>query len=351
LIPVALDAMGGDRAPEVTVAGAARAAKDLGIAVHLVGDPARIEPHLKRHSPLPDGLDIIPAAAVIGMDESPAAALLAKRDASIVVAMDLVKQGRACGVVSAGNSGAVMGAAALRLGLLPGVDRPAIAMLLPSRSGGVVVLDAGATVDSQPQHLLSFAQMGAAYAGCLLHRERPRVGLLNIGEEPSKGNAVAKKAYTLLADSSLNFVGNLEGEKIAEGAADVLVCDGFVGNVILKTVEGYAELFWGMLEQQLSAGVLRRLAAWLMRPGLSSLARKLDYAAYGGALLAGVNGVCVIGHGRSTPAAVENAIRVAKELADQSVVEKLRAFFGHDAGPATPQPAGRHLASHSEGQN
>ena len=323
MIPVALDAMGGDHAPQATVAGAVQAARNLNIPVLLVGNQHQLEAELDRHKPFPSTLDIVHAEAVIGMDESPGSALLRKRDASIVVAMNLVKEGRASSVVSAGNSGAVMGAAALRLGMLPGVERPAIAMLLPTRSGGAVLLDGGATVDSHPEHLRDFARMGSVYAECLLHVERPRVGLLNIGSEPSKGSALVKQTYALLSDLAINFVGNIEGQEIANGEIDVVVCDGFVGNALLKAIEGYGEFFWGIVKQRFSGGWHNRLAGWLVRNELRTVAQRLDYASYGGALLVGVHGICVISHGRSTPTAVESAIRVAKELADQGVVAEL----------------------------
>lgn len=325
--PVALDAMGGDHAPQATVSGAVQAARDLGIPILLVGDEARLAAELDHHAPLPRGLELVHAGAAIGMDESPGSALLRKRDASIVVAANLVKEGRASGVVSAGNSGAVTGAAVLRLGMLEGVDRPAIAMILPSRRGRVVVLDGGATLDPRPEHLRDFALMGSIYAQCLLHVERPRVGLLSIGEEPSKGSALTKKAYDLLSAAPIHFVGNIEGKEIAQGDLEVVVCDGFVGNVLLKSTEGYAQLFLGMLKERLSAGWRGRLGAWLLRPALRSLGRQLDYASHGGALLVGVKGICVIAHGRSSPAAIESAIRVGKELADQSVVDELAASF------------------------
>lgn len=324
---VALDAMGGDHAPQAPVAGAVAAVRALGASVALVGDEPRLQSELERHAPLPSGLEVVHAPAAIGMDESPGAALLRKRDSSIVVAVNLVREGRAQAVVSAGNSGAVMGAAALRLGMLPGVERPAIAMLMPNVRGRVVVLDAGATVDCRPEHLRDFALMGSIFAGCLLHVDRPRVGLLSIGEEPSKGSAATKRAHELLARSPLDFVGNIEGKDVALGEVEVAVCDGFVGNVLLKTAEGYAELFVDLLKRELSRGWRGKLGAWLLRPGLRAVGHTLNYASYGGALLVGVNGVCVIAHGRSSPTAIASAIRVAKELAEQRVVERLAASF------------------------
>jgi len=345
LKPVALDAMGGDHAPEATVAGAVRAAAQFRLSVLLVGDRARISAELDKHTPVPDGLDIVPAATTIDMDESPGPALLRKRDSSIIVATDLVKEGRASGVVSVGNSGAAMGAAALRLGLLPGFERPAIAMPMPNRLGGVILLDAGATVDTRPEHLRDFARIGSVYAQCLLHIDRPRVGLLNIGSEDSKGNALVKKAYPLLKQSPINFIGHVEGQQIALGDVDVVVCDGFVGNAILKSIEGFGELFWSIVKDSLHSGLRGRLGGWLLRPALRRIAQKLDYAAYGGALLVGVNGVCVIGHGRSSPQAVANALRVARELADGNVLEQLANSFNQSGDPAAEALAGQDAAS------
>jgi len=327
LRPIALDAMGGDRAPQATVAGAVVAARSWSLPVVLVGDQARIETELAKHDSRPPGIAVVHADESIGMDEAPGQALLRKRGSSILVAVELVKEGRACAVASAGNSGAVTGAALLRLGMLPGVEKPAIAAIFPARQGRVVILDAGATVDARPEHLRDFARMGARYAKCLLKVARPRVALLSIGEEASKGNALIKKAHSLLGSSGLHFIGNLEGKDVAEGRADVVVCDGFAGNVLLKGVEGYAELFWTMLTERLASGWRGRLGGMLARPVLRELAEQMDYASYGGALLLGVNGVVVIGHGRSNPEAVSNALRVAGDLAEQGVVEELTASF------------------------
>ena len=347
--PVALDAMGGDRAPEATVAGAVQAARESSIPVLLVGDETRLAAELGRHEHLPSGLEVVHSGESIGMDESPGHALLRKRDSSVMVAVNLVKEGRACGVVSAGNSGAVTGAALLRLGMLPGVEKPAIASLLPTRRGKVVVLDVGATVDARPEHLLAFARIGERYARCVLQVDRPRVGLLSIGEEPSKGNALVKSTLPLLEGSGLNFAGNVEGRDVARGNVEVVVCDGFTGNVLLKVVEGYAEFFCEMLKEGLGSSWRSRLGAWLARPSLRGMARRLDYASYGGALLLGVNGVVVIGHGRSSSGAVASALGVARELADQQVVEELRTWFGREPEEArVALGAGRERESESQ---
>jgi len=344
-MPVALDAMGGDHAPDATVAGAVRAARDCGARVLLVGHSRELKKALEQHAPVPDRVEIVHAETTIGMGESPGPALLRKRDSSIMVAMDLAREGRASGVVSAGNSGAAMGAATVRLGLLPGVERPAIALLLPNRGSGVVMLDCGAVVDCRPGHLRDFAQMGSVYAHCLLHLDRPRVGLLSVGTERAKGNAVTKEAYSLLEELPINFVGNVEGQQIAQGEVDVVVCDGFVGNTLLKATEGYAELFWNMLKERLAGGWRERLGGWLARPALRSVAGRIHYASYGGALLVGVKGICIIGHGRSTPAAVSSALRVAGELADQAVVEQLTDSFRRSETPAVETAVGQDLDS------
>ena len=340
---VALDAMGGDHAPEATVAGAVLAARKYKLPLLLTGDRERLKAELDKHAPVPAGIEIVHAGTVIDMHESPGPALLRKRDASVVVATELVKEGRAAAVVSIGNSGAAMGAATLRLGLIPGLERPAIAMAMPSREKGVMVLDVGATVDTRPEHLRDFALIGSVYARCLLHIERPRVGLLNIGVEESKGNALVKMAYPLIKQTPVDFIGYVEGEQIALGGVDVVVCDGFVGNAILKAIEGYGELFWSMFKNALQVGVRGRLGGWLLRPALRRVAAKLDYVTYGGALLVGVNGVCVIGHGRSSPDAVANALRVAAELADQGVVEQLTASFAQLDNHMMPAAVGQEL--------
>ncbi len=340
--PVALDAMGGDHAPAATVAGAALAATRLRLPIVLVGDQAAIEAELGNHPRVHDGLTVVHAGSTIDMDESPGPALLRKRDASVIVATNLVREGQACAVVSAGNSGAAMGAAKLRLGLLPGVERPAIATLMPNRGHGVILLDVGATVDPQPEHLRDFALVGSVYAHCLLDLERPRVGLLNIGTEDSKGNALVKATHLLLQHAPVNFVGHVEGQQIALGNVDVVVCDGFVGNAILKSTEGYAELFWWMFREAVNRGLHTRIAAWLIRRPLRGVADRLDYASHGGAMLVGVNGICVIGHGRSSPEAIASAIRVAGDLAAAEVIDQLvRACRQNSAARMSAAVAGR----------
>ena len=314
LVKVALDAMGGDYAPEEAVKGALQASRELGVEVVLVGDRARLEEELAKHTIGNLPVSIHPASQVVPMDEHhPADAMRKYRDSSILVATDLVSKGLACAVVSAGNTGASMASALLRLKRIEGVDRPAIATVMPTTSGFCLIVDAGANVDCKPFHLLSFAVMGSVYAERALGLKEPRVGLLNIGEEESKGNELVVKAYPLLKESGLNFIGNVEGKDIPHGAADVVICDGFVGNVVLKLAEGLGSAIVGMIKAEIASNFLARLGGLLMLPALGRLKKKMDYQEYGGALLLGVRGLCVIAHGRSRSKAIKNAIRVAKD--------------------------------------
>ncbi|MGQ9557994.1 MAG: phosphate acyltransferase PlsX [Desulfurispora sp.] len=318
---IAVDAMGGDFAPAEVVRGAVLAARQDGLRPVLVGDEEKIGAELAgADRPL---VDVLHAPETVGMGESPAVAVRRKRNSSIVRAVQLVREGRAAAVVSAGNTGAVMAAALLGLGRIRGIDRPAIASVLPTRRGRVVLLDAGANVDCSPQHLQQFALMGYLYARDVLGVADPRVGLLNIGEEEGKGNTLTQAAFSLLKDSGLNFIGNVEGRDIFPGRADVVVCDGFVGNVVLKTSEGLAMTLLGMLKDTLGASWLSRLGSLLSLPALQDLRRRLDYAEYGGAPLLGVNGVVVIGHGSSDARAIHNALRFAAAAAQNRLPEKI----------------------------
>lgn len=311
---IAIDAMGGDHAPVELVKGALSALKrDPSLSLVLVGDEPRLREELARHGGAAS-LDIVHASETIGMAEA-AQAVRKKRDASINVAMGLVKSGQAQAVVALGSTGAAMSAALLGLGRIRGIERPAIAVVLPTLKGPCILLDVGANVDCKPQLLQQFAIMGDVYARQVLKIPDPRAGLLNIGEEPNKGNELALAAHALLAQTpGLRFVGNVEGRDMTRGHVDVVVTDGFVGNVVLKSAEGFAELFETLLKEAIMAGGLKaKLGAWLMRGALRSFKRRVDPAEYGGALLLGVNGVCIIGHGSSRAYAVANAIRVAKE--------------------------------------
>lgn len=311
---IAVDAMGGDLAPREIVAGAWQAARELpGLTrLLLVGREDAIRAEFPRGAP-PPILDIVPASEVIGMEESPVTAVRRKRDSSINRMVDLVKQGEADAVFSAGNTGAVVAAVQLKLRTLPGVLRPAIATVMPTRKSPFVLIDAGANTDSTPAMLRQFAVMGSLYARVILGVPQPLVGLLSIGGEESKGNEMTKETLALLRDSPLNFHGNVEGHDLYEGRVDVVVCDGFVGNVVLKTSESVAHFIGDWLREEFTRNPLRMLGAALLKPALNAIRRKSDPAAYGGAPLLGGNGVCIIGHGASKARAVFNAVRVSAE--------------------------------------
>ena len=327
---VAVDAMGGDYGPDEIVLGALQAAQEYeqaGIEIVLVGDQAQIIQALDRHGKWKKGnITVQHASEVIDMHDSPGAAVRKKKDASVVVATGLVKQGHCDVVISAGSTGGAVAAALFGLGRIKGIERPAIATPMPNLTGTTVLLDSGANVDSKPKHLVQNAIMGSIYAEYVLNIPRPRVGLLNIGEEESKGNEQAFTTYPLLTQlNSVNFIGNVEGRDIPKGTVDVVVCDGFVGNIVLKFGEGLASAILQLLKQSIKSGSLwTKMAAMLIMPTLKGLKKKLDYAEYGGAPLLGVNGGFIICHGSSRAKAIKNAIRVAKEFTEQEVVAHIR---------------------------
>lgn len=325
---VAVDAMGGDYAPDEVVAGAIAAASALGVEIALVGPAARLAPLLARSRARGLPIEIVEAPEVIGMDEPPAMAVRRKRRSSIAVALQQVRERKAAAAVSAGNTGAAMGAALLTLGRIPTIDRPAIAAILPTLGKSpAILLDVGANVDCKPKHLLQFGVMGAVYSHRVLGVDAPRVGILSNGEEVTKGNDLTIRAAELLRASGLNFVGNVEGREFFSGQADVIVCDGFIGNIVLKFGEGLALSLRQILRNELQ-GIPGRLLAFYLAPlkrrGLT-LWRRLDYREYGGAPLLGVDGVCIIAHGRSNAWAIRNAIRVAAEAAQRQIVEPIAA--------------------------
>ncbi len=321
---IAVDAMGGDNAPAIVVQGAVAAARELGLSVILVGDECVVSRELGREKPPPGLLEIYHCAEVVGMDEGPADAVRRKKNSSIRVAFDLVKSGRAQAVVSAGNSGATLAAGMFVLGRLKGVERPAIAGVFPTLKGRTVVIDLGANVDCKPSFLFQFAIMAETYARVALGVEHPRVGLLSIGEEDSKGNDLVRQVRLLLKGSSLNFVGNIEGRDILSGETDVVVCDGFVGNVVLKLAEGMAEAMGVMLANELKADFISRLGTMLALPALKRFKRKVDYNEFGGAPLLGINGVGIISHGGSSAKAIRNAIRTAAEMVSGDVPGRMQ---------------------------
>ena len=308
--PVALDAMGGDHAPAATVDGAVEAAAQYGVPVLLVGREAVLRRELGRHGRAGRGIAIVDAPDVVDMADPPTSAR-AKRGSSLAVAARLVEQGRAAALVTAGNSGAAMVAAKLALGTIPGVDRPALATPVPGISWQTLVLDVGANVDCKPHNLLQFAIMGHFYSELVLGVGRPRVGLLSIGEEKGKGDRLTIEAHRLLAETDLNFVGNVEGRDVYAGTVDVVVCDGFVGNVVLKVSEGLGEMISTMLRTEARKSASSAVGFLLAKGALAALRKRADYAEYGGAPLLGVRGACLVCHGRSNPKAIRNALRLA----------------------------------------
>jgi len=326
---IAVDAMGGDYAPAEIVSGALAALeRDGDLRVVLVGQEEEIKKHL------PDGwatngrLSIVHCREVIGMHEHPATAYRQKKDASITVATRLVKESEAQAVVSAGSTGAQMVAALFGLGRMEGVDRPAILIILPTLKGPAMLLDGGANADCKPGHLVQFAKMGTVYAKKVLGMNNPRVGLLNIGEEAAKGNELTVKAYELLAsDGDLNFMGNIEGRDILSGKSEVIVCDGFVGNIALKIIEGTAGAIMALLKEEMTASLWRKAGALMLKPGLKRLKERLDYAEYGGMPLLGVKGVSIICHGSSRAKAIMNAIAAARNCVNSNFIGELEKSF------------------------
>ena len=325
MIKIAVDAMGGDNAPHAVVAGAVHAARELGVGIILVGIEQSIKAELKKHihmKSLP--IEIRNATQVVDMLDSPATVFRRKKDSSIRVANDLVKNGEAVAVISAGHSGAAMATSLFVLGPIEGVERPAIATIMPTVKGRSIVLDVGANVDCKPVHLLQFAVMGAVFAKYVLKNLNPRVGLLSIGEEKTKGNELTKEAFKLLTETSLNFIGNVEGRDVISGKADVIVCDGFIGNVVLKAAEAVAEAIGIMIRENIGENLIRKLGYLLMKPAFYALKRRVDYAEYGGAPLLGVDGISIISHGRSSARAIRNAIGVAATFAEGEVNKHIR---------------------------
>lgn len=328
---IAVDAMGGDFAPSEIVKGAAQGSKLYGVNVILVGDEAKIRPHLSPEFAKSTSVTIQHAAEMIGMDEH-ASAVRTKKDASVVVATSLVKEGKADAMVSVGNTAAAMAIATLRLGRITGIDRPAIAALMPSGSGATVLLDAGAVVDCSVDNLKQFAVMGGIYAEKVLSIDRPRIGLLSVGEEKSKGNEIIKAAHEEFAAMPMNFIGNVEGHDVFSGMADVIVTDGFAGNVALKTAEGLTEYIKKLIQDELRARPLAYIPVAMLKPFLDSIKKKLDYTECGGAPLLGLNGVCIIGHGRSNAHAVANAVNAAKEAVNGGVVAAIQSALLQTSG-------------------
>ena len=321
---IIVDAMGGDYAPEVVLDGAIAAVKEYGIELTLVGDEAKVSGLLKKSKFSSELLSVYPSQEVIGMDESAATSFRRKRNSSIVLGLKLVKDGLGDAFFSAGNTGATVCAATLTLGMLPGIERPGIGTVMPTLKGISFIIDVGANIDPKPVHLLQCGIMADIYTREILNKPNPTVGLLNVGEEESKGTGFVKETYELLSQSRLNFIGNVEGKHLFSGDCDIIICDGFVGNVALKVSEALAEALQKFLKKHILSHPLGMLGALLLKSSFKKFKKEIDYSEYGGAPLLGVNGVVIIGHGRSNANAIKNAIRVAKKEVEHRFNEKIQ---------------------------
>lgn len=317
--------MGGDFAPATIVEGTVQAVRETGLSPILVGREPELVRELERLGSSASEIEIVHASETIDMDESPSLALRKKKDSSIRVACRLVKEGRAAGIVSAGSTGAVMVASKIILGTIEGVDRPAIAAVLPTVGGRMVLLDVGANVDCKPHHFLQFAVMGDLYARFVLGVERPKIGLLSIGEEDIKGNETTKEVFRVLSNTQLNFIGNVEGSRVYSGEVDVIITDGFTGNVSLKVTESIVSSLDVIIRREIARSPRAKLGAWLLMPVLRAVKKKMDYEEIGGAPLLGARGCVFICHGRSSPKAIKNAIRVAREFAVNRFTDRIHA--------------------------
>ncbi len=334
MMKIAVDAMGGDYAPEAIVEGAVQAAKVAKgrYQVVLVGDRDKIKKELERLSESNLDIEIVHASEIIGMEESPTEAIKKKKDSSMAVAARLHKEGKVQAVVSAGNTGAFMASSLLSLGRLKGVNRPGLGSFIPNEKGMSVVIDVGANAECKPINLLQFGIMGAQYVRHIFDKENPRVGLLSNGEEESKGNALTKEAHQLLKKSDLNFIGNVEGRDILKGTAEVVVCDGFVGNIVLKFAESIVGMLKNTIKKSVGKNILSNIGAFLMRPAFRQLAKIMDYQEYGGVPLLGVNGVCIVCHGSSSPKAIRNAVREAEKMVRLNVNQLIEAEIAKSLG-------------------
>jgi phosphate acyltransferase len=342
---IAVDAMGSDRAPKPEIEGAILAARSYDVHVLLVGNEDAIRTEMRNHpsAHFLRNLEVVPAEEVIGMDEKAAQAVRTKKKSSIHVGLRLVREGKAAGFATAGNTGASMAAAKMILGALPGVDRPGLAAVFPTSKGSAaILLDVGANVDSKPQNLEQFAIMGEIYSRNIFGINRPKVGILSIGEEEGKGNELTRDAYKLLQHLPINFIGNVEGRDLYNGKLDVIVCDGFVGNVALKISEGLVETVRYLLKESLRSTITSQVGFLLSRRAFADFKKRLDYSEYGGAPLLGVKGVCIIGHGSSNANAIKNAIRVAAEFADRKINEKIEQEIATTRGVVARGQAADH---------
>ena len=321
---IAVDAMGGDHAPGVNVDGAVAAAREFGIASLLVGRTSELEPLLRDTGYRGPDVEIVDAPEVVSMGEPATAAIRKKRNSSIRVAANCVRDGRARGLVSAGHTGAAMVSAKMVVGMIEGVDRPALATVMPNLTGHSLLLDVGANPDAKTSHFREFAVMGSIYAELVFGKKKPSIGLMSIGEEESKGSDRTKEAFKVLKETGLNFVGNVEGRDVFNGAVDVIVTDGFTGNVILKVAEALADMVEQLLREEIKRTLQASVGFLLSRSAFRRFKQRLDYSEYGGAPLLGVKGCVIIGHGRSSAKAVKNAIRFASEFSRRNLAEKIQ---------------------------
>lgn len=328
-VRVAVDAMGGDYAPEETVKGAVLAAREFATPVMLVGQVDKIEAELAKYDTKGLDIEIVRADEVIGMGESPGTALRKKKNASIIVTVQQVAEGKAQALVAAGSTGAAMAASLFGLGRLPNIERPAIAVQIPTMKTPVLLLDGGANSACEPEMLHQFAIMGSTFSSAVLGKKNPRVGILNIGGEAGKGNPLAQSTYKILDQKRdhINFIGNVEGRELFTGICDVVVCDGFVGNITLKVTEGVAKMVFRLFKQEAKKSFLAKLGAIIARPALMGMKKRTDPDEYGGALLLGIKGICVISHGSSRAKAIKNAIKVAKESVEKDVNAKISSLY------------------------
>lgn len=327
---IAVDGMGGDRAPQVVVEGALQAAREYGFEVVIVGDETLIKSELEKYPRPPANLSIHHAASLIRMDEPAAASVRRKKDASICVAVELAKDNKVDAVVTAGHTGAAVVACTLKWRLIEGIERPGIGVVFPTLQGPTMLIDVGANIDVKPIHLLQYAIMGDVYFRYILKKNRPSIGILNIGEEESKGTDYVREAHQLLNTSKLHFIGNVEGRDIFNGSVDIVVCDGFVGNVVLKVAESIAGVIDTLLKRELNQNYLTMAGALLSKSAFNALRREIDHSEYGGAPLLGIDGTCIISHGSSDPKAIKNAIRVAAEFVkyeiNKHILEGIKDF-------------------------
>jgi glycerol-3-phosphate acyltransferase PlsX len=335
--PIAVDAMGGDGAPQVIIRGALEAVTDSGISIHLVGPQKRLRRELGRFRFLPSGLELVDAPEVVGMNDPAISVLRGKKHSSLNVCAELVREGRATAMVTAGNTGAAWVAAKSALGMIDGVDRPALAAVVPKKEGHTLVLDVGANMECKPNQLVQFAVMGSFYAEAVLGVSSPKVGLMSVGEEENKGGPQARERNLVLKAAGINFIGNVEGGDVFNADVDVIVCDGFTGNVILKVAEGFGEMVVGMLVDEARQSPMYGAGLLMAKGAFRNLRSRVDYSEYGGAPLLGVNGACLIGHGKSSAKAIRNAIHFAASYASCGVIERigdmiLEVLASSDAG-------------------